>query len=52
VKQELEAARAVRAQMARAMKACAVELEQTGRRLDEALERMRERTGQHEVQRG
>jgi len=52
MRKELEAARKVRAQMARAMRACVVELEQTGRKLDEALERMRERTGQQGVQRG
>ena len=49
---ELEAARAVRAQMALAMRACAVELEQTGRKLDEALERMRARSNQQEVRHG
>jgi len=52
MRRELELARAVRDQMARAMRAAAVELEQTGRKLDEALERMRERASRNEVSRG
>jgi hypothetical protein len=46
---DLTAARAIRDQMHRAMRACAVDLEQTGRLLEESLERLRERQAARET---